>query len=104
MKVIKKGFLKILVILLILSIPTFFIYTRFCLKMYEIRDSGTTLIFENTVYSIELSSSTPSFEDEENFGKTIGVAVSGKRTTKDYIFPDWVLEYKNDKEHKRLVV
>lgn len=90
-----------MVILLILSIPAFFIYTRFCLDKFEMNDNGNTLIINNIIYN---RSNSLSASDEENLGKTIGIAIEGKRVLSDYIWPFWVIEYKNDKEHNRIFV
>jgi hypothetical protein len=97
MKTKKIGL--IIVILFILSVPSYFTYTRFCLKQYEM--SGNTLIFRNSIYVLKNSLSA---SDEEGLGKTIGIAIDGKRTITDYIWPFWVIEYKNDKEFKRIFV
>src|SRR5689334_11823242 len=86
-------------ILLILCIPAFFVYTRFCLDLYKM--DGNTLTFKNNIY---IRSDTLSGSDEQNLGKTIGIAVEGKRTITDYIWPYWVLEYKNDEGHNRIFV
>ncbi len=91
----------IIVILLILSIPGFFIYTRFCLDKFEMKDNGNTLLINNITYS-RSNSFSPS--DEEGLGNTIGIAIEGKRSFSDYIWPFWVIEYKNDKEHSRIFI
>lgn len=91
----------IIVILFALAITSFFIYTRFCLSQFEMNGNGETLIIENSIYT---SSSSSSISDEENLGKTIGIAIEGKRIITDYIWPYWVMEYKNDKEHNRIFV
>ena len=91
----------IIVILFALVIPGFFIYTRFCLSKFEMNGNGKTLVIENNIYN---RSDSISISDEENLGKTIGIAVEGKRTITDYIWPFWVMEYKNDKEHNRIFV
>lgn len=91
----------IIVILFALSIPGFFIYTRFCLSKFEMNGNGTTLIIENSIYT---RSDSIAISDEENLGKTIGIAIEGKKTITDYIWPFWVMEYKNDKEHNRIFV
>lgn len=89
----------IILSLLILSIPTYFVYTRFCLDKYEMK--GETLTLNNSRY-VRSNSFSPA--DGENLGKTIGIAVYGKRTLTDYIWPFWVMEYKNDKDHDRIFV
>lgn len=94
-----RKIVLIIVILFVLSIPSYFIYTRFCLSQYKM--SGNTLIFRNTIYVLKNSFSAA---DEEGLGKTLGIAVGEKRTITDYIWPFWVMEYKNDKEYKRIFV
>jgi hypothetical protein len=91
----------IIIILFTLAIPSFFIYTRFCLSKLEMSGNGKTLVVENNTYT---RSDSISISDEENLGKTIGIAIEGKRTMADYIWPFWVMEYKNDKEHNRIFV
>lgn len=81
----------IVVVLLVLYIPAWFIYTRFCLDKYEM--TGNTLRFKNNTYVFKDHSST---SDEENLGKTIGIGINGKRGIFDFIWPYWVIEYKND--------
>ncbi|ERI93880.1 hypothetical protein HMPREF1982_01382 [Clostridiales bacterium oral taxon 876 str. F0540] len=65
------------------------------------KDNGNTLIINNITYNCS-NSFSPS--DEEDLGKTIGIAIEGKRSFSDYIWPFWVIEYKNDKEHSRIFV
>ncbi|MEG0772054.1 hypothetical protein [Clostridium sp.] len=89
------------VILLVMFIITFFIYTRFCLDRYEMKDNGNTVIINNSIY---IRSNSIDISDEEGLGKTIGIAIEGKRIITDYIWPYWVMEYKNDKEHNRIFI
>jgi len=89
----------IIVMLVILSIPTYFIYSRFCLDKYIM--DGNTLTFNNSIYICKNSLSA---SDTENIVKTIGIGINGKRTINDYIWPIWVMEYKNDKEHNRIFI
>jgi hypothetical protein len=91
----------IIVIIFTLCIPGFFIYTRFCLDKFQMSKNGKTLIIENSIYT---RSESMSISDEENLGKTIGIAVEGKRTITDFIWPFWVIEYKNDKEHNHIFI
>ena len=63
--------------------------------------NGKTLIIENSIYT---RSDFIASSDEENLGKTIGIAIEGKRIITDYIWPFWVIEYKNDKDHNRIFV
>jgi hypothetical protein len=88
-----------IIVLLILYIPACFIYTRFCLPQYKMDDN--TLTYKENVYIRK--DSLPNI-DTENLGKTIGIAIYGKRTLTDYIWPFWVSEYKDDKEHNRIFV
>jgi hypothetical protein len=62
---------------------------------------GNTITFKSSTY---VQNEIFSVTDRENLGKTIGIAVEGKRTLSDYIWPFWVMEYKNDKEHNRIFV
>lgn len=91
----------IIVILFALATTGFFIYTRFCLSKFEMKGNGKTLIIENSIYT---RSDYIYVSDEENLGKTVGIAIESKRTITDYIWPFWVMEYKNDKEHNRIFV
>lgn len=97
MKIWKTGL--IIIIIFVSSIPIFFVYTRFCLDKYEMR--GDTLIFKNSIY---VRNDFFFASDEENLEKTIGIAIDGNRTISDYIWPFWVVEYKNDNEHNRIFV
>lgn len=99
MKIGKVAF--IIVILLILSVPGYFLYTRFCIDKFEMSNNGKTLMIYSNIYT---RSDLLSISDEENLGKTIGIAMEGKRTITDYIWPFWVMEYKNDEEHNRIFV
>ncbi|GKU25229.1 hypothetical protein [Clostridium folliculivorans] len=94
----KKIFL-IIIILIILYIPASFIYTRFCLPQYKMNDN--TITYKENVYV--RNDSISSF-DEKNVGKAIGIAIYKKRTLTDYIWPFWVSEFKDDKEHNRIFV
>lgn len=93
--------ISIIVILCALSISGFFIYTRFCLDKFEMSENGKTLIIKNSTYT---RSESMFISDEKNLEKTIGIAIEGKRTITDYIWPFWVMEYKNNKEHSRIFV
>lgn len=86
--------------LLFLIVLTWFVYTRFCLPKYEMQ-SDDIIIYKNNTYVL-----TNSISDEatEHLGKTIGIAVRGERSITDYIWPNWVIEYTNDKAHKRIFV
>ncbi|MDP4090160.1 MAG: hypothetical protein Q8930_12925 [Bacillota bacterium] len=95
-----KKVVLITVSLFVLYIPTWFIYTRFCLAKYEVID-GNTIRYKNYVY---VRKDSLSETDDKNLGKTIGVAVDEKRTITDYIWPFWVMEYRDDKEHSRIFV
>ncbi|MBC7766234.1 MAG: hypothetical protein H7Y41_07085 [Hyphomonadaceae bacterium] len=95
-----KLWVKLLVtfsILVVLSIPSFFVYTRFCIDVYQIQ--GDALIYKNIVYS-----RSDEFNHDEDLGNMIGIAKAGKRTATDYIWPIWVIEYKNDREHQRILL
>lgn len=84
---------------IILYIPGWFIYTRFCLDRYEMKDD--TIRYEEIVY---LRNDSINVSGEQNIGKTIGIGVYGKRSIADLIWPFWIYEYKNDKEHNRIFV
>lgn len=97
-----RKIVLLIIVLLILFIPAgFFIYDRFCLPQYIINDN--TLTYKENIY---ISKDGLSDTDTENIGKTIGIAVyaNKKRELKDYIWPVWVKEYKNDKEHNHIFV
>lgn len=96
MKLSLRIFIAI-IILFVLSITLYFIYTRFCLPKYK--TNGNTLTYKNYVYVVQ---DFRSAIDEENLDKTIGVGVGEKRTLTDLIWPFWVIEYKNDKEDNSL--
>lgn len=95
MKILKVSL--IIIILLALSIPSWFVYTRFCLPQYKM--DADKLTYKNNIYIMQDHWST---SDEENLGKAIGIGVDKKRTLTDLIWPFWVIEYKNDKEHNSL--
>ncbi len=98
----KKGIIiavLLVVVLAILSIPGWFIYTRFLLPQYHI--SGDSLTLDNSVY---LRKAIFESSDAENVGSTIGIAVEGERTITDLIWPIWVMEYKNDQAHDHIFV
>ncbi|OPX83533.1 MAG: hypothetical protein A4E53_04618 [Pelotomaculum sp. PtaB.Bin104] len=96
MKYIKIS-LIIVILVFVLSIPTWFIYTRFCLPVYKME--GELIFYKNDKYVMQNHSS---ISDEENLGNTVGIGVGKERTLTDLIWPYWVIEYKNDKEHERL--
>ena len=98
MRIWKIGL--VIIIVLVLCIPTFFIYTRFGLDTYEM--NGNTLKFRNSLYVLDELMSP--YQDGKDLGKTIGIAVEGERTMTDYIWPFWIIEFKNDKEHQRIFV
>lgn len=85
------------VALLIVAALFYFLNTRVWVDKYDIR--GDTIVFENNHYVYENSNT-------ENLGKSIGIAyVEGrKRGITDYIWPEWVYEYKGDKDHERIFV
>ena len=89
----------IVLLVIVLCASAFFLYTRFGMDQYAMEDN--TLRFKGVVY-VRSEISSPS--DEENLGGTIGIAVMGKRSFTDLIWPFWVMEYKNDKDHNRLFV
>jgi hypothetical protein len=62
---------------------------------------SNALMYKNNVY-IRRDSGLNS--DTNNLGKTIGIAVYEKKGLADYIWPFWVNEYKDDKEHNRIFV
>ncbi len=82
-----------------LCAAAFFLYTRFVMDQYTME--GNTMKYNDAVY---VRSETSLASDEENLGKTIGIAIEGKRTLTDLVWPYWVIEYQNDKEHNRLFV
>lgn len=94
-----KKLIVILIVPLVIYIPAFIIYTRFSLDIYINKDN--TLVLKNNIY---VQSGSLSITDEENVGKTIGIAIRGKRKIKEYIWPVWVREFKNDKDHNRIFV
>lgn len=87
------------VILFIIIVLFYFLETRIWIDKYELQ--GDTLVFENNHY---IRKSTLSESDTDNLGKTIGIAVLRKRTITDYIWPNWIFEYKDDKEHHHIFV
>ncbi len=91
--------IAVLVLLAVLSVPGFFIYTRFLIDQYQIQ--GDTLSLNNTVYVREQPSG---LVDEASLGNTVGIAIDGTRTVTDYIWPNWVIEFKNDPQHNHIFV
>jgi hypothetical protein len=89
------------VIVFILFMPTFLIYTRVSVDKCKMSNNGDTLILKDSVY---VRKNTLSAQDTENIGITIGIGIYGKGTITDYIFPNWIMEYKNDKKHNRIFV
>jgi len=89
----------IVIVLFILYIPAWFTYTRFYLPQYKM--DGNTLTYKENIY---IRKDSFSASDTENVGKIIGIAIYGKRELADYIWPFWVREYKDDKEHNRIFV
>lgn len=88
-----------IVILLVLSGVLYFVNTRIWIDKYEM--NGDTLVFDNNVY---FRKDTLSESDTNYLGKSIGIAVDGTRSITDYIWPNWILEYKDDKKHNRIFV
>ena len=89
----------LLVILLILGGVFYILDTRIWIDKYEM--NGDTLVFANNVY---ISKNSLSESDTSNLGKKIGIAINRKMTITDYIWPDWVIEYKSDKNHNYILV
>ncbi len=89
----------ILFLLLVLSIPGFFVYTRFLLEQYHGQADRLT---SNTGVYVRTASLTP--PDEKNIGSTIGIAIYGERTITDLIWPYWVMEFQDDKDHNCVFV
>jgi hypothetical protein len=90
----------ILIVALIISIGVFyFLDTRIWINTYEIKDE--TLLFESNDYFRKDSLSE---SDSNNLGQKIGIAVNGKRSLTDYIWPNWIFEYKDDKNHNHVFV
>jgi hypothetical protein len=71
------------------------------LEKFEMKENGSILIINNTLYT---PSNNWTATDNEGLGKTIGIAVEGKRNFSDLIWPFWVVEYENDKEHNRIFI
>jgi hypothetical protein len=85
--------------ILILIVLFYFLDTRIWIDKYKMK--GDTLVFENNHY---IRQSTLSESEVNNLGKTIGIAVFRKRVMTDYIWPTWIIEYKDDKEHNHIFV
>jgi hypothetical protein len=94
-----KKILLIVVVLIILYIPGWFIYTRFCLPHYKMNDN--TITYKQDVY---IRNDSISSFDIKNVGKTIGIGIYKKRSLADYIWPFWISEFKDDNEHNRIFV
>ena len=95
----KTRIFVLIALIVVLSVPAWFVYTRFLTDQYHMQ--GSTLSFNNTLYSRK-ELWEPS--DEQNLGNVIGIAVEGPRTITDLIWPQWVMEYQNDPDHNRVFV
>jgi hypothetical protein len=92
----------IIVLLLIISIPTWFVGRRLLLQKYIY--NGNTLVYKNIVYVYE---NADNVADRNNLGRQIGIAMrkdSMKIFIADSFFGDTVYEFKDDKEHNRIFV
>ncbi len=98
MKAVKIA-LTLVIGLPVLLFMAFFVYTRFVMDQYKME--GDSLTFGESVYTFD---DTAPPDDEEQLGKTIGIAVMGERAFTDYVWPFWVMEYQNDPTHERLFV
>lgn len=78
-----------------------FFSTRIWTDLYTINTDGDTISFKNDVF---VRQATSLQADSENLGSTIGIAVFSKRSITDYIWPTWVMEYEDDREHNRIFV
>jgi hypothetical protein len=94
-------FLVLLFILPFLGITTFFLYTRFWIDQYQMTDNGKILSYKSEKY---IRNETYSEDQADNVGELIGIAIDGKRTFWEYVWPYWVNEYKNDQEHEHIFV
>ncbi len=93
---------SIIVLLIIISIPTWFLTRRLLLPDYVY--NGDKLIHKNDVYML---SNTDTSADRKNLGRQIGVAMrehSKLRLIAESILGDTVYEFKDDKEHNRIFV
>lgn len=86
-----------LVILFLLAASFYFLNTRVWVDKYVIKDD--TIVFENNYYVYDTS-------DTDHIGKRIGIVCfeGRKRGITDYIWPEWVYEYKGDSLHNRIFV
>lgn len=86
-------------VLLVLIALFYFLDTRIWIDKYKVE--GDTLVFGDDHYILQ---NTLSESDTDNLGQNIGIAVSSEREITDYIWPTWVVAYKDDKEHNRIFV
>lgn len=70
----------VIMIIFVLSISSWFIYTRFCYPKYIM--DGNTLTYKDNKYLLKDSWSE---SDEENLGEIIGIGVEGNRSLTDFI-------------------
>lgn len=84
---------------LMLSVPAYMVYTRFCLPQY--RFEGETLVYRGTVYVPDWDAEPVSYDD---VGRVNGIGVPPKRTIADLIWPFWVMEYGGDRAHRVIFV
>lgn len=99
MKSEKIGWLVVKVIVVCMLI--WFLYPRITLPRYII--DGNTLTYKNNVYA----GRNYAGEEEIYFdGKTIGIAVhkGSKRILGDFIFVEWVKEYKDGEKDNSICI
>lgn len=95
----KRIIFGLLGLFIVLGICLYILKTRIWIDQYE--QVGDTLVFANHVY---VRTNGISDSDTKNVGKTIGIVHDGKRTLSDYLWPTWVMEYKDDQAHHRVFV
>lgn len=93
----------IIVLLIIISFPTWFLGRRLLLPKYVY--SGDKLIHKNDVY---VRVNTDTTADRNYLGKQIGIAVRKDSAvvfiTDMFFFGESIYEFKDDREHNRIFV
>ncbi|KAA9003932.1 hypothetical protein F4V43_10965 [Paenibacillus spiritus] len=95
----KRTAALLLLLTVLMAAGGYAVHTRTGPDRYE--KKGNLLWRDGRVYRL-----VDVVEDSErkSIGNTVGIAVEGRRTWTDWVFPTWIMEFKQDPGHERLFV
>lgn len=62
---------------------------------------GASLYFGGATYTRD--NTLPTYT-EQDVGRVVAIGEEGRRTLTDFIWPNWIMEFKNDKGHEHLLL